>query len=85
MGLARTESEKIQRGHRLRKNGEEELREEARGTGSVPKEEDSSRIEGDKRELVRTMEMRQELNSQEDQRQNSMVVTVRGLIGSSNW
>lgn len=46
LGLARTESEKILRGHRLRKNGEEELREEARRTGRVPKKGDSSRIEG---------------------------------------
>lgn len=49
LGLARTESEKILRGHRLRKNGEEELREEARRTGRVPKKGDSSRIEGYKR------------------------------------
>lgn len=52
----------------MMKNGKEELKHEARKTGRVLKEGYNSRIEEYKREHVRTMEMRQELSSQEDQK-----------------
>lgn len=65
-GIAKTESQKILIDHKMMKNREEALKDEGRETGRVLDDGDSTRMEEDKREHVKTMEMRQELSSQED-------------------